>query len=369
MFNSRLFRIYIVPGAVFQSVIVAGGYGTGREVVEYLTRFGPLGGLQAMAISAIVFGLVIALSYEFARSFRVYDYRNFFKVLLGRFWFAYEFIFIITIFPVMAVMTAASGEVLEGSFGVSRYVGIGIMLVAIVTLNFYGRELVKKSLTLWAMLVMTVLLVFCALIFRLDHQVILAQFQTGEVLSGWGVSGLKFAVYNMVSIPVLLYSITAIETRREALSAGAIAGFLAIIPALFFHITFLSRYPEVVSETLPTYWVLQDVGFPILTSVYVLILFGTIVQTGVGVLQGLNERLDASFYEYRGRKLGRGTHACIAVFTILASALLSKIGIITLVSRGYTFIAWSLFLVFVVPLLSIGIYKIITANRSAASNN
>ena len=38
------FRIY-VPGLVLQSVIVAGGYGTGREVVEYFTRhaYKPLG--------------------------------------------------------------------------------------------------------------------------------------------------------------------------------------------------------------------------------------------------------------------------------------------------------------------------------------
>lgn len=37
----KWFKAWIVPGAVFQSVIVGGGYGTGREVVEYVSSAGP----------------------------------------------------------------------------------------------------------------------------------------------------------------------------------------------------------------------------------------------------------------------------------------------------------------------------------------
>ncbi len=49
--NSRFFRVYIIPGAVFQSVVVAGGYGTGRELVEYFTQYGPTGGILGMAVT------------------------------------------------------------------------------------------------------------------------------------------------------------------------------------------------------------------------------------------------------------------------------------------------------------------------------
>ena len=37
---NRFIRIYLLPGAVLQSVVIAGGYGTGREVVEYFTAQG-----------------------------------------------------------------------------------------------------------------------------------------------------------------------------------------------------------------------------------------------------------------------------------------------------------------------------------------
>jgi len=210
----RVIRIYVVPGAVFQSVVVAGGYGTGREVVEYLTRFGPRGGLQAIAVAAIVFSIVFALSYEFARRFSVYDYRRFFKTLLGRAWISYEMIFVITIIPVMAVMTAASGEVLENSFGVPPFVGIGIMFALIVTLNYCGTEVVTKSLTVGALIVMVTLLAFCMSTINLHFDAISDRFQSAEATTGWALSGSKFAVYNMVSVPALLYAVTAIETRQ-----------------------------------------------------------------------------------------------------------------------------------------------------------
>ena len=45
VFSSRFVRVYVVPGAVFQSVMIGGGYGTGREIVEFFTSFGLLGGL------------------------------------------------------------------------------------------------------------------------------------------------------------------------------------------------------------------------------------------------------------------------------------------------------------------------------------
>ena len=57
----------LMPAAVFQSVIVGGAYGTGREVAEFISRFGPWGGLGVLALAALGFGLVLAVSFELAR--------------------------------------------------------------------------------------------------------------------------------------------------------------------------------------------------------------------------------------------------------------------------------------------------------------
>ena len=86
MKNPTFFRVYLIPAAVFQSVIFGGAYGTGREIVEFVTRYGAMGGLGALVVIALCFGITLALSFELARLFGRYDYRSFFMILIGRAW-------------------------------------------------------------------------------------------------------------------------------------------------------------------------------------------------------------------------------------------------------------------------------------------
>ncbi len=96
------FQKYLLPGFVFQSVIIAGGYGTGREIVEFFLSYGPLPGLLGMVlITTVIFSLVAAISYELARRFRLYDYRSFFKRLLGPAWVLFELAYITLMFLVI----------------------------------------------------------------------------------------------------------------------------------------------------------------------------------------------------------------------------------------------------------------------------
>ena len=68
--NSAFFRKYLLPGLIFQSVVIAGGYGTGRELAEFFLGFGPLGGLLAMLlVSTVIWSAVCAASFEFVRPF------------------------------------------------------------------------------------------------------------------------------------------------------------------------------------------------------------------------------------------------------------------------------------------------------------
>ena len=119
----RLIRIYLIPGAVLQSVMIGGGYGTGREVVEYFSNYGTMGGVYAIATAAISIAIVFALSLELSRVFKVYDYRNFFKVLLGRFWFLYEILAAMLFMLVIAVIGSAAGQILQTELGIPAYMG------------------------------------------------------------------------------------------------------------------------------------------------------------------------------------------------------------------------------------------------------
>ena len=81
--TSTLFQRIFLPGFLFQSVMIGGGYATGRELVEFFLSAGPMGGLLGLLVATSVFSVIAALSFEFARISKSYNYRHFFKQLLG----------------------------------------------------------------------------------------------------------------------------------------------------------------------------------------------------------------------------------------------------------------------------------------------
>ena len=65
---SDFFRRYLLPGFVFESAVIAGGYATGRELVEFFLPAGPWGGVLGMIVSMLVWSAVLMVSFELARS-------------------------------------------------------------------------------------------------------------------------------------------------------------------------------------------------------------------------------------------------------------------------------------------------------------
>ena len=361
--NSRFFKVYIVPGAVFQSVMVGGGYGTGREIVEYFTSFGFLGGLLGLGIAFACMAVILALTFEFARLFKVYDYRNFFKRLLGRGWIAFEALIILLFLLVLAVLASAAGNILRDNFGISYAAGLSIMLVVVGVLTFFGRDVIAKVLTFWSFFLYAVFFTFFITVFSNDWAPISEAIRHAEILDGWWQSGFRYALYNIAAAPLLLYVARVFETRKEALASGIIAGAIAMVPALLFQVAFFAAYPEILEQAIPTYWMMGQLGMTVLVVVYSVMLFGTFIETGAGMLQGINERIDAYLEEKRGRGLDRVTHAVIAVSSIGVSAILSLWGITNLIAQGYGTMAWGFLFVYVVPLLTFGLYRIIKSDQ------
>ncbi len=130
--KSAFFKKYLLPGFVFQSVVIAGGYGTGREIIEYFLSYGPVGGILGMLlVTTVMWSICLAVTFEFSRKFQAYDYRTFFKILLGRFWFIFEIMYFILLFIVLAVIGSAAGVLLRDNFGLPYLFGALFMLAAV----------------------------------------------------------------------------------------------------------------------------------------------------------------------------------------------------------------------------------------------
>ena len=358
----RVFHVYVVPAAVFISVVMGGGYGTGREVIEFFTRYGLLGGLFGIAISACVFALVLACTYEFARFFQLYDYRTFFGKLIGPFWVCFEILYLLLFLVVLGVVGSAAGSMLEQEFGVANFLGMAGVLVLVVALVYFGREAVERVLTFWTIGMYLVFVVYFIQVLDNGKVDIFQAVTHGSVEEGWLLGGVLYAMYNLAIAPVLLFSTRAIQSRREAIVAGIVTGATVMIPAVLFPTSYAVGYPSVLDQPVPNYWMMTTYTTPLLLGIFLVALLGTLVETGAGLVQGLIERIEAVVKPGADQALGHPARAGIAIITLCLGGALGSLGIVALVAKGYAALSVGFALVYIIPICTLGIVRIVKSS-------
>lgn len=339
-------------------MVIAGGYGTGRELVEFFLRYGPLGGLLAMLlISTVIWSAVCAASFEFARLHRHFDYRTFFQALLGRWWFLFEICYVLLLMIVLAVIAAAAGSILQEIFGLPYAVGVLGMMAAVGFLVFRGSDTIEKFLTMWSVLLYAAYGIFFLMSLRRFGGDIVDGFTTHPIAEGWITGGVQYAAYNLAVVPAVLFSIRHLTTRREAIGAGILAGPIAIIPGLLFYVAMASQYPAILERDVPANMLLELLGSRTFQIVFQVVLFGTLIETGTGMIHAINERI-ASVFEERRTAMHPALRPAVALGLLALAAALARFGIKDLIAKGYGGITWGVLAVFVIPVLTLGVWKI-----------
>ncbi len=364
------FNKYLLPGFVFQSVIIGGGYGTARELVEYFLKFGPVGGLLGMLlITAVVWSVFLALTFEFTRLFRTFDYRTFFKELLGPFWPSFDLIYLCLLITILAVLGSASGVLLRDNFGVPYFLGVSIMLVSVAYLTFKGTRIIEKFLSVWSFIlyaVFALLLVFTLI--KLGPAV-KGAFSDTHIEPGWAISGFKYALYNIASFVGVLFCLKHLESRKEALAAGFLAGIIGIVPALLLYVSILGYYPDIIEEELPSVYAFQHLGMPVFFVTFQIVLYGTLIETGTALIHAVNERVQSAM-KAREKEMPRICRPILAFVFLSIAFGISGFGLINLIAKGYGALSWGFLLVYLLPLITIGTYKMIiqaSSNRADTS--
>lgn len=364
---SEFFRRYLLPGFVFESAVIAGGYATGRELVEFFLPAGPAGGLLGMVISMLVWSVVLMISFELARRSRTYDYRTFFKLLLGRGWFLFEIAYFLLTFVVMSVMGAAAGEIFHSLFGTPKFVGSMVMIAATGLMLFYSSSAIERFLTLsvgYLYLVYAVFVIWCLIAFggRIE-----ANFAATPVGNGWLKAGITYAGYNVATIPAVLFCIRHLSRPREALVAGALAGPLGMLPGAMFYVAMMGYYDELGTIALPSAYLLAKLHAPWFEWAFQAAVLLTLVDTGVAMLHAVNERV-ARVYQERGRPMPQALRPAIAVTVmVVAVYAASAIGLIDLIAKGYGLLTYAFIALLILPVLTIGLWRIgLTGARPAA---
>jgi len=285
-----------------------------------------------------------------------------FKGLLGKGWIVFEFSYLAVAMLALAVIGAAAGVIFADMTGAPKNVGTILMMVGIGLLAFYGTALIEKIISLWSfVLYAAYITLFVIAIRELGDEVVLTAQQQVDITPDW-LSALEYAGINIAAAPAVLFGIAHIKRRKESLWAGALAGPIAMIPALLFYVVLLSQYPQVLGEEVPLITLLAALHTPVLALVFKIVIFGTYIETGIAMVHSINERLAGLKRERGGDLSHRQRVACAAVLLVVSIYLAASVGLIDLIGKGYGTLTYVILGVYVLPLLTVGLLQIIRFN-------
>lgn len=369
-FYEGTYAKYILPGVLLQSVLIGGGYATGREIYSYGAKFGAMGWISGLAIG-IGFALFAFLTFEICRIYKVYDYKNYIQKVIGPLWPVMDILTVLIAILLIAVMAAATGSIFE-EVGLPNILGSVVIVALCGLLNFKGAKFIEKFESIGTVLLYAGYILFTALVIAKKGGNIPQVFSTVDTSAYDGSvtlplcigTGILYVAYNINSIPMGMFSLTRQTKRRETLISGIIAGLLMVIPWFLSYFAMMCFYGDlsVVGPDVTTPWMemIKSVSKgPALLALFSIVMGWTLVETATGCIHMIIDRFDVAMAEKGRAKLTDRNRGIVTVVTLIAALLLSRIGVVTLIEKGYSYISYGFILFYLLPTLIVGGYKII----------
>lgn len=364
---SSWFQRYLLPGFAFKAVVIGGGYATGRELAEFFLPSGPQGGLMAIVLAMVIWSVVCAVTFCLAYATSSWNYRAFFKNLLGPFWVIFEICYLLFIILILAVFGAAAGAIGAALLGWPPLIGTCCLIACISFVTAYGTASVERLFKWVSIFLYAVYAIFVVLSFFAFGDRIIANLAVPAPHPGWALGGFTYAGYNVVGAVIILPVLRHLRSRKNALIAGALAGPFAMLPALLFFICMIAYYPQIGAEALPSDFLLRRLNFPAFHYLFQLMIFLALLESGSGCVHAFNERIAEAYAARKGGSLSKAARLLITGALLLGSIFLAaRFGLVTLIARGYTALAYMFLAVFVLPVMTIGLWQLFPRGNARA---
>lgn len=364
--SAARFQRWFLPAFAFKAGIIGGGYATGRELAEFFLPSGPRGGLLAMLLATAMWSMVCVATFAFAFSTQSFDYRTFFRRLLGPGWVAFEVAYACMVLLILSVFAAASGEIGKALFAWPPIAGTVLLVSGIALVAGFGSVSVERLFKYVTIFLYAVYAVFLLLACTRFWDLILVAFARPVPVTGWISGGLTYGAYNVICGVVVLPTLRFLRSRRDAVIAGLVCGPLAILPAVCFFSAMAAFYPHIGRSALPADTMLRALDAPIFHIVFQLMIFAALLESGVSFVHAINERLAAAL---RSRlDFGWRTRMMVSSGILIGAIFVANgVGLVSLIARGYRALALLVILVYILPLALRGIWLLLGKQRLPTS--
>jgi len=282
------------------------------------------------------------------------------RKMIGKGWVFYELIYIPLAILTIAVMASAAGEILKNTLGVNVWIGITLIIVMVGFFNYMGESFIATMKSIGTIALFSAYTIFGFSVF------ITRKSQVFETLFGNDSSyyisppavpiiiwtGILYVGYNLAVYPASFFTLTRLESKKDSIYAGIISGIMMTIPWFLTYFAILAYYPDPKVIEAPVPWlVMLDPFDNWFIVVFGIVVGWTLVETATGVILAFIGRLQIDVKQRWGVFLSGAQRAIISFIALGAAMLLARVGIIDLVAKGYTFMAYGMIIVFAIPLL------------------
>ena len=345
-----------------------GGFASGAQIYSYYVRYGIWSlflPLFAMAYNGVFF----AYCLYFARKHEVYDYRSYNNAFYGRFAPLFSNLFELLYLCVMcvapAVAFATGGATLSTLTGLPYLLCTFVIGAFIFVVSVFGTDLVRKVASVLSICIIAGLLIVYV------PNIIAGAGKIGDTVNAMKTADLPFGkalyaaflygTFQLANVAVFVQHAKSFEKPQDAgksMAVGAVLNALLMIMVVFGIMT-VYQNPEMSQQSVPTlFMVQQGVGSKFMTPlISVLIILGA-VSTAVNMVAAMVKRIHDGLAERSSRTETAGkisiTQILAALACCIADFLIAQLGLLTLIQKAYSILAYLAIPVILVPYVEIG---------------
>lgn len=342
-----------------------GGFASGAQIYSYYVRYG-VWCLITPAIAMIYNAVFFAYCLYFARKHEVYDYRSYNNALYGRFAPVFSNLFEVLYICVMcvapAVAFATGGATLSTLTGLPYLVCTLVIGVFIFIVAIFGTDLVRRVASVLSIcIIVGLLIVYIPNIIASSHEISQTAstmnsdaFPLGKAL----YSAFLYGTFQLANVAVFVQHARSFDKPKDAVKSVGIGCVINIImmTVVVLGIMTVASNPDMAKQSVPTLFMVQSgVGSRFLTPlISVLIILGA-VSTAVNMVAAMVARIcnkkpaKPAISPAAGSARITRKEIIAALICCLADFGIAQFGLLTLIQKAYSFLAYLAIPVILIP--------------------
>ena len=277
--------------AVYVGTVVGAGFATGREIVEFFSRFGFVG-LIGILMSGYLLIFMGSKLMRIAAQIGANSYEQFNEYLFGeKLGRIINFIMLFMLLGVSAVMLSGAGAVFQEQLGISKNIGILITIGLSILVMIVGI----KGLFAVNSFVVPIMIVFSFILFSLSIK--LPGFMEQALFipaseEGWKsvVAPFTYTAFNLSLAQAVLVPVAAEIKDDQTVKWGGILGGIALTLILLMGHFTLIMLPGLESYEIPMATIMKTLASG-LYWIFIMVIYGEIFTSVIGNIFGLERQI------------------------------------------------------------------------------